>query len=514
MSQYPGPQGPFDPQHQPAGTEGADQLSFGPAPQGRGTKRGLLIGGAATAVLLVGGGAFAYQARLAPHGGQPDSVIPATALAYVRFDADPSVGQKIAATRFLGKLPQVAKQGTDPDVKKTLWTFVVDAEPKLKSLDYTTDVEPWLGDRAGLALLPGGTKDKPHVVIAVAVKDEAKAQAGINKISTTAGGGADLDVTTKDGFALMTPKGDGAAVLADLAKGSLATNSTYTGDMSALGDTGIASAWVDSKGLGDLVKSLAAGSTPVDPSQLAAAGRVSVALRFDADYVELAGSFRGGQALGKSSGAQKGAGAASLPDDTMAALQVNGLGDAVGAMWPQISKALPADTISQVESQLGVTLPGDLQLVLGQSLTLALPKQDLTSLSSANLPTVGIKDVTADGPKVDGLVTKLSQLGSVDNVVKHGVDGNTVYLATTDAYVARLRASGGLGATDLFKKAVVGGDTASVVAFADLGALKPTYLDQVPSAYRDVVSSLTGVGLSVTTPGDGTGTFSMRLVGN
>lgn len=514
MSQYPGPQGPFDPQQQPAGPEGADQLSFGPAPQGRGTKRGLLIGGAAAAVLLVGGGAFAYQARLAPQGGQPDSVIPSSALAYLRFDADPSVGQKIAATRFLGKLPQVGRQGTDLDVRRTLWTWAVDAEPKLKTLDYPTDVEPWLGDRAGLALLPGGTKEQPRVVVAVAVKDEATAKAGIDKISATAGGSTGLDVTTKDGFALVTQKGDGAAVLADLAKGSLATNSTYTGDMSALGDTGIASAWVDSTGLGDIAKGLAAGSTPVDPSQLASAGRVSMALRFDADYVELAGSLRGGHAVGRSTSAQKGAGAASLPDDTMAAFQVNGLGDTVAAMWPEISKAIPADTISQVESQLGVTLPGDLQLVLGRSLTLAMPKQDLTALSGAHLPTVGIRDVTTDGPKVDALLTKLSQLGGADNVVKHGVDGNTVYLATTDAYLARLQAPGGLGATDLFQKAVVGGDTASAVAFADLSGLKPTYIDQVPAAYRDVVSSLTGVGLSVTAPGDGTGTFSMRLVGN
>ena len=156
----------------------------------------------------------------------------------------------------------MGKQGADLDVRKTLWTWAGDAEPKLKTLDDTTDVEPWLGDRAGPALLPGGTKDKPNVAVAVAVKDEAKAKAGIDKISGTAGGSTDLDVTTKDGFALVTQKGDGAAVLADLAKGSLATNSTYTGDMSALGDTGIASAWVDSKGLGDLAKSLAAGSTP------------------------------------------------------------------------------------------------------------------------------------------------------------------------------------------------------------------------------------------------------------
>ena len=116
----------------------------------------------------------------------------------------------------------------------------------------------------------------------------------------------------------------------------------------------------------------------------------------------------------------------------MAALQVNGLGDTVATTWRQISKAIPADTLSQVESQLGVTLPGELQLILGQSLTIALPKQDLTAVSGADLPTVGIRDLTSDGSRVGALLTKISQLGGADNLVKHGVDGNTIYLATTD----------------------------------------------------------------------------------
>lgn len=495
----------------PAGPGGPDELAFGPTPKRRGTRRGLLIGGAAASVLLVGGGVLVYQAALAPHGAQPDSVIPGSAVAFLRFDTDPSAGQKIAATRFLRKLPQVAKQGEDLDITKTLWTWVVDAEPKLKTLDYATDVEPWLGDRAGLALLPGGTKDKPNVVVAVAVKDEARAKAGIDKISGTAGGSADLEVTTKDGFALLTPSGGGTAVLADLAKGSLATNGTYTGDMSALGDTGIASAWVDTAGVGDFATSLADGSIPVDTSQLAAAGRVSMALRFDADYVELAGSQRGGTATGTTG---KPGGAASLPDDTMVALQLNGLGDTVGKLWPQLSEHLPADTIAQVKSQLGVTLPADLQLVLGESLTLAMPKQDLRSLSGSDLPTLGIKDVTTDGQKADALLTKLSEVAGVDNFLKHQVEGNTVYLATSDDYLATLQAPGKLGGTGLFSKAVANADTATMVAFIDLDALEPTYVDNLPADYREVVKTLSGVGLSITSPGDGSGSFSMRVVGN
>ncbi|MEO7058704.1 MAG: DUF3352 domain-containing protein [Lapillicoccus sp.] len=512
MSQHPSPSWPLDSQEPPSISAGSDEVGFGPEPKRRGTKRGLLIGGAAGALLLVGGGVFAYQAALAPHGAQPDSVIPASALAYVRFDTDPSAGQKIAATRFLGKLPQVARQGADLDVKKTLWTWVVDAEPQLSALSYTTDVEPWLGDRAALALLPGGTKDNPNIVIALAVKDDATAKAGIDKIAGTAGGTADLEVTPKDGFALLTPKGRGATLLSDLAKGSLATNSAYTGDMTALGDTGIASAWVNAKGVLDLVKGLDKGALPFDTSQLSGAGRVSMALRFDADYVELAGSVRGGTAT--NSAPPVSGGATSLPDDTMAALQLNGLGDTVGRLWPLVAKSLPADSVTQIEAGLGVSLPGDLQLVLGRSLTLAMPKQDVTSLSGAGLPTLGVKDVTTDGKRVDGLLTTMGQLGGVDNSIQHKVVGDTVFLATTDDYLARLQTPGGLGGTALFTKAVANADTATIVAFADLDALEPAYLNGVPADYRDAVKALSGVGLSATPRSDGTSTFALRVVGN
>ena len=52
------------------------------------------------------------------------------------------------------------------------------------------------------------------------------------------------------------------------------------------------------------------------------------------------------------------------------------------------------------------------------------------------------------------------------------------------------------------------------MAFVNLDALEPIYIDKVPASDRDVLTALSGVGLSVTAPGDGTGTFSMRLVGN
>lgn len=498
----------------------APQAQFGPPPEGqpgatppaRRSRRGLVAGAVALAVVLVGGtGAVAAYQKLAPKGAQPDTVIPASAVAFVRLDLDPSAGQKISATRFLSKLPKVAKDGDAVDLKKTLWDYAVQAEPDLKSLDYATDVEPWLGDRAGLAVLPGGTADKPNLVIALETTDTGKAKTGIEKVAKTGGGtGDDLEVTTKDDYALITPKGNGAGVLSELAKGSLASSSTYTKDLGDLGDSGIASAWVDGKGVSQLASTLG-GTTAGGAGSLDQLGRVAVALRFDADYVELAGITRG--ATVHPTTAPPAGGAASLPANTMVALQLGGLGDSVQQAWPQLQKAIPggASALSDVEQQLGVTLPDDLVTLLGSSLTLSMPKQDLTQLGS-ELPTVGAKILTKDPSRAEALVTKLTTSAGADGVVKHQATGDSLFLATTDDYLKAVQQKGTLGGSDLFTKAVAEPDKATAVAFADLGSLKSLYAD-APADAKPLLESLTAVGLSATQGTDGSGSFALRVVG-
>ncbi len=503
-SAAPGPGGPVSP--------GDNEVQFGPTATRAAPKRALLLGGLLAVVVLVGaGGTFAYTV-LASTGAQPAEVVPSTAIGYVRVDLDPSAGQKIAATRFLGKLPKVKTQGADVDVKQTLWSWIAGSDPKLKKLAYDTDVKPWLGDRAAVALMPGVTAKKPDLVFALQVTDEGKAKEGIAKIATTSGADG-VDVTARDGFALITPKGSSA--LADLDKGSLATNTGFTADMKAMGDQGIASMWFDGKALGDLAAKV--GGPVVDPNQLGGLGRVSMALRFDADFVELAGITRG--ATTKPDTAPPTGGAASLPEDTMVALQSNGLGDAVAKGWPQLEKSigssLGADSISGIEKQLGVKLPDDLQVLLGKSLTLSLPDQDLSNVSKAqDPPRLGAKIVTTNGARADEVVQSLVEKAGVDNFVKRKIDGDKVFLATTDDYLAALQRDGKLGQTDAFRKAVRDGDTATTAIFVNLDRLEPTYVRSVPADYQEFTKALRAVGMSASQNADGEGTFSLRLVGN
>ncbi len=70
--------------------------------------------------MLGAGAVFAVQ-QLSGGGAQPADVLPGDAYGYVRLDIDPSAGQKIAAVRFLDKLPQVRDTLGGDDPRKKLW---------------------------------------------------------------------------------------------------------------------------------------------------------------------------------------------------------------------------------------------------------------------------------------------------------------------------------------------------------------------------------------------------------
>jgi hypothetical protein len=144
-----------------------------------GRRRGVAIGAGVLAVALLGGGVAFAASKLSGGGAQPDEAVPASAVAYFSVDFDPSAGQKVDALRFARKFPSAgAKIGSDDDLRKALFDSIK-GDGDLKG-DWATDVEPWLGDRAGLAVLPAAQDgDDPGVVVVLAVKDATKAKAGL-----------------------------------------------------------------------------------------------------------------------------------------------------------------------------------------------------------------------------------------------------------------------------------------------------------------------------------------------
>ncbi|HET7800177.1 MAG TPA: DUF3352 domain-containing protein, partial [Humibacillus xanthopallidus] len=446
------------------------------------------------------------------------------AYGYVRLDIDPSAGQKIAAVRFLGKLPQVRDTLTGDDPRRKLWDLVTQdaADSCVSALHYDTDIAPWLGERAGVAIRPGGTTDKPNVALAVQVSDEARAKEVLGKLFACDKDGADIE--TKDGYALVMPPGTGASTMAAVAKGTLAANSTFTGDMSALGEQGVVSAWFDMTTGATQLKDLGAGAlgtpgtagTARTPSATPAGaqGRVAAALRFDPSFVELAGVVRGAKAVNAAPGDTSEL--VDLPDDTAAALHVSGADQAIDSAWPTLSTQLESlsgmtggDVVGEIEKQLDVSLPDDLKVLLGRSFTLSLPQQDLRVADSF---VVGGKIVSSDSARAGALVDRLDQ--TMGGILTHTVDGGTVYLATDPAYVASLKKGGALGDTDTFKAALGDVSRANGVLFVDLDRIESAYLGDLQGETRAVVESLRAVGGSTTVTGPGEASFSLRVVGN
>ena len=488
-----------------------------PTPGGR-KRTGLMVGALATVLVLGGAGVFAAQ-TLSGSGAQPSDVLPGDAYAYLRVDIDPSAGQKIAAVRFLGKLNAVKNTLGSDDPRKKLWEMASkDAgNDCIAKFSYDKDVEPWLGDRVGAAIRPGGTSDTPNVAIAIQVKDEAVAKDTLTRLFAC-DKSSKTEVRTKDGYAIVTPSGVGDATLAAVDKGSLSQNTTFSADMGALGEQGIVSAWFDmATGLKELPT--LSGDASMDPATLAAAkGRFAAALRFDADYVELAGLVRGVD----TAKAVKGDGSelANLPANTMAALHIAGADQMIDSGWPTLEKQLNSlgaagsgstDMVAEIEQQLDVKLPDDLKVLLGRSFTVAVPDQDLKGDSF----TVGGKIVSSDAKRADQLIDKLAQTaGGSSDFLTHKVVGDKVYVATTPDYADDLEAGGKLGDSDAFKLAVGDVTSSNSALFIDLDKLEKVYLGEVKGDEKTFLESLRAVGASMSITGNGEGTFTLRVLGN
>jgi len=525
----PGPQGEPGPgqgqpgtSYSPAETQQFGQPPFGPggshpqqwAPEPRRKRRGKLIPIiAALAVLIVfgGGAAFAYS-RMAGGGDQPDAVLPGNAVAYARIDLDPGAGQKVAALRFLMKFPSVKDKvgltSENDDLRRKLFDFIKkESGEDLADVDFDKDVDPWLGDRAGVAAVPGDG-DKPDPVIAVQIKDEDKAKAGLDKLFVKA------DPDDKPGMAFtgdyVILADDQAAADKALAASKdypLSDNAKFSKDMGDLGEQGFASFWVDMKGIesmaGKELKEQGASSLPE--------GSAAAALRFDAGFVELKGIVHGDKAIKPgATGAEEIA--AGLPDSTAAALAIADGETQVTKVWEQLQKTTQGgdfnleEMVKGLSDQYGIKVPDDLKVLLGKRFAVALDKE------VGSMPKVAIKADT-DPAKAEAVADKLlgivrNQSGADVPVLK-AKDDDTLVLATTQEYADQVLKGGNLGDTEAFKQAVPDPKDAVALAYVDLESVLAFAPSGVDSPDAKVLRS---VGLVSRITGDGEADFTLRVV--
>lgn len=511
---YPTPPPASGPASAPEGTPLTDE----PAPRGP-RRTGLLIGAVAAVAALGTGGVLAYNA-LSGGGDQPAAVLPADAYYYMRFDIDPSAGQKLAAVRFLSKIPEIKDLGTD-DPRKTLWELATkNADDEcLAKFEYDRDIAPWLGQRAGLALRPGGTADAPNAAFALQVTDEAKAGETLPKLLACSEEDP-AELRMQDGYALITQVGKGDDLVAAVEQGSLADEAVFAEDMAALGEQGVVSFWGD---LSPLLKD----ATNMAPDAAADAGfgaedvkgRFAAALRFDPSFVELAGIGRGIEAPGAASPVAGDSSAlGDLPTDTMAAFHVANGDQLLGAAWPQLKKQLDelgadqgqGDLLAMLEAQLGISLPDDLQAILGSSFTFAMPGgQNFDQ----DLPNLGARIVSKDAERAEEVLTQIEDIAGSSFLVKKR-DGDRLHVATWSGYTDQLRNGGDLGQSEAFTTALGDLSTSVVAVYLDLDQLEKYYLEEADGEARAALEAMRSVGYKASTTGPGEASFTLRVVGN
>ncbi|WP_116949930.1 DUF3352 domain-containing protein [Jiangella endophytica] len=547
--QHPGPVPPPPPPGTPAGEPVAsapdpatrplaypDAADAEPAIVPR-RRRGLIAGGIAAAVLLVVPGAvFAWQA-LDGGGAQPHDVLPADAIGYVRLDLDPSAGQKIEAFRFLQSFPLFTEATGITDEDVDLRERFVDelAAATGCDIDFGTDVEPWVGERIGAAMLPpAGDGDEPGYVIALQAGDEDAATEAIDRILGCGGAEAEADGLGRayvDGYLLVTDTQENADAYADAAAdSSLADNPEFVEAMDLLGEQGIASAWLSGSAMVDVFDSSAgsfgigAGASSSDLPSLDEAREVidetyrSVALsvRFDDRYAELATIVTGSAYRALDGGGVD----ASVPDDTALFLGAHDAGQYLRDNWDASLESIPegAEMLDELEAQTGLVLPDDLATLLGEDLVVAADASDFAPGEDAffglefGARVVTDPDAFADlWDRVQGLADDAG--ASLDDLPLQTTDDGFV-LATSEDYAAELLDGGGLADTDAYRTAVADADEADSVFFVNVGTVSDQLLatigDSLTDAERQSIEALQAIGMAAHLD-DGHLEFSLRV---
>jgi hypothetical protein len=456
------------------------------------------IAAVVAAVLVVGAGAaYGVGHFLGGGGQQPEDVLPADAAAVVKIDLDPSLSQKTALFRLSRVFPQL-HAGSADSIKDDLLRPLFDGE----SMSYDRDVKPWLGDRAAVAAVPDGSPDGFAPVAAVQFTDKDKAKRTLVVASA--------EGATRDDPLFFAFSGD-YAILAETqadadryakAGTHLADNSAYTEAVASLGGDQIAVAWADLKRVYDGLPVAARKANPLLSNvKVSPTGAFVVGAHAASNYLEIQG-----KAVGVDEGlVQLGASQAGrvrtagliggFPSDTVAALEVTGLGDVVSKAYA----ALPPP-VQNAAKGFGLNLPADLAAIVGTDTAVG-------ALGALSHPTIIARVRTGNPARaVAALNTVATTVGSSAAwCACHGPGARPFvvrpekggYTLVSDA---QAKTTGTLGKTASFMRAVPDAKSAGMVLYVSVAGLP---LEMLPS-----VGGLDALGMTVNGK---TGEFRLRL---
>ena len=500
----------------PGATPEVDYLGERPAAPGSRRRTGIVVAGTVAAVAAAGVGAWAVT-QFMSGGPSAATAVPAGALGYVSLDLDPDGGQKIEAVQTLRKFPAIREElnidGSE-DLQRVLYDALT-AEDPCPGLDYGDDLEPWLGGKLAMAVIPGD--DEPVPFFVVQVKDEKAAADGIAKVAEC--GDEEAPGTAFVGDFMVVAETDeiAADVAADAEEGSLADDDEFARWIDEAGGSGILEAYVAAEGVEYLMDMMGSDALALsdDPSATTessvvegvdGAGPLEIAdglddapeaaptpdmaealeefeggafvVRFDDEALEMEAAG-GGLPAEVEMGGESGIG--DLPASTALAF---GLGIADGAVQDLLdsvteSFGLSEDDVeamlTEVEAQSGLELPEDIDALLGDGFSVAVDSSvDMDSMINSSEPPeelpAGIR-IVGDPGEITTVMEKLREsagpLGE-EIVVEEG-DG-VVAVGIDEDYVATLAEDGALGDEERFEDALGDADTGAGGLFVDFDA--------------------------------------------
>jgi hypothetical protein len=493
------------------------------------------IGAAAAVAVVVGftvGGMAAI--KVAGGGAQPEDVLPANAIAFAKLDLNPSAGQRVAAYRLASKFPKVKNKVTSEDtsIKESIFGSIFTG-PTSKSglgLDYKKDVEPWLGDRVGVAVFPDMDGDKkPEVGVAIAVKDQEAAKVALDKaivgaVKTVPGPEEVPELTapvkpTKAGYAFT----DGYVILSDttahaeaLAKdgkaGSLA-DSRYADDVKALDGDQVGVAWADIAAANQAMPADTLNTGAFGMAGIAgvngpknASGRVVIGLHADPSFLEVTGKgidLKGLDSLVKGGGGT--AMIASFPSEAFGAVSVNGLGKHLADLYTSfVAKGDSLGVKSELD-EMGIRSAKEIETLFGAETGVVVG-------GTKDSPEVAVRTRGGDADAALAIAGRLMDASpatgtDVTATKVTGPDGIVVGMGAGLTAAVSNKSGSRLGRTEAFKQVIPDAGKADDAAYVDLAKVVQVFADDSKDA--DSLKPFKALGMTAT--GGSEPSFRLRV---
>lgn len=498
----------------------SDVLPSQPRRTRRWTGRTAAVGAAALLAVGVSGAVYAATA-LSGGGAQPEDVLPADAVGFLKLDLDPAAGQKVAAYRLAQQFPDSGVRGED-SLRDDLIGRVLDGEDQA---DYDAHVKPWLGQRAGVAFL-APTADDPEelvAVLAVQVTDRDDAEAGLTALAAEEredGSSAAFGFPDGEDYVLLAE--DQAVVDQALRGGHLSDDADFRRSVDALDGDQIALGWMDVAAAWQAVPESERQRAREDADGLDPTGQVVLGVSVASDGVEMVAksldlSLGSTPELRSLADNAVGKGRATglvqqLPADSLAAFSVTGLGPALSDLYTTYgSRVLDEEDVQTLRDETGLRLPDDLRALLGEEMAVAV---------GGDLNENGVRlDASVrseDGARAVELIEKARDLAADEDPAA----GRLAVQRSDSGYTLGYNSGGSpdtLGEADLFRRTVPDASTSGITAYVDIRRTiaEAERLDDGSTGLTDVqrrnLEPVRAAGYTATVDDGGNATMRLRV---